>query len=292
MKLAILSDLHNELEQPSVPRKPTTAWSELRKIRRSIEGHPDEGPLLTPVRDARPDLVVMAGDIGLGRDGITYADRAALFIGRRVVYVMGNHEAYGHDLADLVPELRAAAEATCGRVVFLENGSATFDLPDGRLHVLGCTLWTDYTLHGSPDEAMAAAEAALNDHRRVRFRGGRLSPSDALRFHDESRKWLGTEVARLRAEEGDDARLLIVTHHAPVSEANPPQFQGGKLCPAFASDMRAEIVEWRPAAWIWGHTHRSMDTTFGSTRLLSAQRGYVCDEPGSDVFLPAIVEFP
>jgi hypothetical protein len=81
-----------------------------------------------------------------------------------------------------------------------------------------------------------------------------------------------------------------MTHHAPIPEANPPRHQGGALSPAFVSDLRQEILDWAPDLWVWGHTHHSMETTLGRTKLVSAQRGYIGDEEGADRFLPALVE--
>jgi hypothetical protein len=197
--------------------------------------------------------------------------------------------------------MRAAAKATGGRVTFLENNEATFLFGERRVHVLGCCLFTDYALNcslGDSDagksmgivEAMNSAAMGLNDHVRMFLRGNRFSPSMARQVHDVSRNWLGRQVKRIRDEEGEEATILIVTHHAPIPDANPPEYRGGRLSPAFASDMRAEIEEWKPAAWIWGHTHHSMDTVIGRTRLISSQRGYVCSEPGADEFVPVVFE--
>jgi len=66
MKLHILSDLHTEFA--------------------------DFGP---PETDA--DAVILAGDIGVGLEGLRWAARH--FPDRPIVYVPGNHEFYGHDIA-------------------------------------------------------------------------------------------------------------------------------------------------------------------------------------------------
>jgi len=295
MRLAVMSDLHLEFERGHGPARPSSAWFELRRQRRAILGHPDVGPLLTPLQGLGVELVIMAGDIDLECHGVDYADQAARFVGAPVVYVMGNHEAYSsRDLDLLLPELRAAAAKTDGRVRFLENEAAVFDLPGGRLHVLGCTLWTNYRLNGNSDvdiaHAMRDAASGLNDHARIFLRGSRFTPEHAKQIHDTSRHWLGQQVTRIREQDGDDANIVIVTHHAPIPDANPPQFRGGPLSPAFASDLRAEIGDWRPLAWIWGHTHHSMTERQDSTMLLASQRGYVCGEPGADEYQPLFTD--
>ena len=280
------------------PDTPTKEWLALAKLRKATPGHPLVGPSLLPLREAKPDLLVLAGDISLGTRGIAYADRAAQFLSVPVVTIAGNHEFYGRrDIAVLLPELRAAAAATDGRVTFLENASARFDFPGGRLHCLGCTLWTNYEANGDDDMsimfAMRAARNSLNDHSGAILKDGvTFEPEMALEMHRESLSWLDGEVARIRAEDAG-IRILIVTHHPPITEANQPQFRGGELAPAFVSDLRPQIVRWRPAAWIWGHTHHTMATQIGDTRLLSAQRGYIGhEEPAASAFQVAVEEIP
>lgn len=288
-----MSDLHNEFEREGGPGDPTPAWLDLRAKREGMAGHPDVGPMLGHLRGEGIDLVVMAGDIDLESHGVAYADRVASFLGAPVVYVMGNHEAYGADLDMLIPDLRAAARATAGRVAFLENESAVLDIKGRRIHVLGCCLFTDYRLNGTGEaeiaRAMRDAGSGLNDHFHIRMGGRLFSPSMARGIHDASRTWLGREAARIRSQEGEEAEIVIVTHHAPIPEAIAPH-ERSSLAPSCASDMRAEIADWRPAAWIWGHTHWTMEAAIGPTKLLSSQRGYVCVEPGAESFAPAISE--
>ncbi|WP_161539696.1 metallophosphoesterase [Paramagnetospirillum kuznetsovii] len=299
IRCLVMSDLHNEHEHPNGPRRPTAEWFGLRNARRACPGHPDVGPFLGHLRGENLGLVVLAGDIDLDLHGITYADQVALFLGAPVVYVMGNHCAYnGRDLDKLIPDLRAAAKATCGRVTFLENERATFEFRGEKLHVLGCTLWTDYALLSKSDDdrdaaivqGMRDAAGGLNDHLCIYLRGNRFAPAMARQLHDVSLAWLRREMTWIRVTEGPDAKVLIVTHHAPIPDANPPEYRGGKLSPAFASDLTAEIELWQPDYWLNGHTHFNHDVRIGRTRCLSSQRGYVCSEAGADTYEPLVVD--
>jgi Icc-related predicted phosphoesterase len=88
-----------------------------------------------------------------------------------------------------------------------------------------------------------------------------------------------------------DADLVVVmTHYPPVIEANPPEHIGDERSAAAGSNMRAEIIQWQPDLWVWGHTHCSMTAEFGRTRLVSAQRGYFGQDDGAEDFEPAVVE--
>ncbi len=289
--IGFMSDLHNEFERGGGPARPDHQWLCLKQDRDAIQGHPGIGPVLDGLRGTKLDLMVLAGDIDIGEDAVAYADQVALFLGVPVVLVMGNHEGYGgRDLGLLIPEFRSAARATNGRVVFLENEAACFDLPDGRLHVLGCTLWTDYDLLGSMETAMAKAAASLNDHRWIFLKGRLLSPAKARELHQDSLDWLHRSVAHLRATEGLQAKILIVTHHAPHGDGNAPQYRTGELAPAFASDLSTAIGDWRPTAWIFGHTHHSCRIDVEGIPIVSAQRGYLGAEAGSATFVPGLIE--
>ena len=290
-RIAILSDLHNEFERGRGPARPTQAWFGLRKARRETPGHPEVGPLLTSLPGAA-DLVVLAGDIDTGLHGVSYADAVAKFTGTPVAYVMGNHEAYGYDMAMQIPQIRDAAAATEGRVTFLENDAVAFDLPGGRLHVLGCTLWKDYRVNGEGgivEIAMRGAAAELNDHLRITLRGSRFQPEHARQLHDVSRKWLAREFARIRSEDAA-AKVMVVTHHSPIPDGSHPQFHGDRLAPAFCNNMRSEIYEWSPLLWCFGHTHWNVDTMVGDTRVVANQRCYPGVDAEADTFLPKIIE--
>ena len=54
--------------------------------------------------ETEADAVILAGDIGVGVEGVLWAARHH----RPIIYVPGNHELYGHDF-NLTAELRAAA---------------------------------------------------------------------------------------------------------------------------------------------------------------------------------------
>lgn len=269
-RIAVASDLHIEFDREGAPEAPFEAEA----------GHPRDGPDLAAVR-GEVDLLILAGDIDLDTAGIAYADEAARFLGVPVVYVMGNHEAYHGDLDAVLESCRREAAGTGGRVLFLENDAATV----AGVRVLGCTLWTDYALNGNAAAGMQAAAAGLADHVLIRASGRRFTPAHAFTRHTRSRGWLERELARPSAEP-----VVIATHHAPVRAAVEPRFEGSELSPAFVSDLEYLIDAHGPAAWVWGHTHYSVDTTLGDTRCVSAQRGYPGEyaEPGR--FRPAVIE--
>jgi len=298
IRVGYMSDIHLEIERNDLAQRrhlaggghwhmPVTTPEEA--ARQAIVGHPSLGPSLAEMK-GKTDLFVLAGDIDLDHRGFEYARQVAAYLGVPIVYIMGNHEGYGGcDLDLMLPELRAMAAASSGEVTFLENESATFNLAGERLHVLGCTLWTDYMLLGDSESAMRSASHGINDHRCIRLRDRFLSPLAAKGLHEASRNWLEGEMARIREREGERAKILIVTHHAPHPHGTAKQHRGGRLSPAFASDMTVEIETWHPVAWIFGHTHYSCQLEIGGVPVVSAQRGYLPD-PGAKEFRPRVIE--
>ena len=95
MKLLALSDLHLEFA-PFVP---------------------------DPAAVAAADVVVLAGDIHQGARGMAWARSA--FTGKRIIYVAGNHEFYGHHWDAHLALLRA--QAGLHGIDFLENDTVTID---------------------------------------------------------------------------------------------------------------------------------------------------------------------
>ncbi|WP_420426297.1 metallophosphoesterase [Algiphilus sp.] len=234
------------------------------RIRYASDLHVElSGHLPRQIPEIGEDLVVLAGDIGEGTNGITWA--AETFAGRPVLYVLGNHELYGHDFHRLVEQARDAAAAT-DNVQLLENDVAWF----GDLRVLGCTLWTDFDAHGARTRAMDEARHAMHDYRVIRVGDRPLEPGDVLDRCRKSRAWLEDQ---LRAS---DAPTLVVTHMAPSARdelVNPFFGSQDPLTPAFANAFD-HLIASPVVAWIFGHHHYSLNTTIDGVRIVSNQRGY------------------
>lgn len=297
VRIGLMSDLHLEFEHAYWDRVAAIARTfdeprmnralALQQALHAEPGHPQLGPDLRALKAERPDLLMLPGDIDIGMRGIDYADAVARYLEAPVIYVCGNHEAYRHDLAQLVPALRRRAAETDGRVIFLEQERADFQIRGCRLAVLGATLWTDYRLIGDQVAAMGRAARALNDHNLIAYDGRRCMPQDELALHEATRTWLAEAIPAARR---DSDRVVVATHHGPLPDANAEEYRGDPLSPAFTSDLRPEIDRWAPDLWVWGHTHFSTETTLGRTRLVSAQRGYLGSEPGAADFVPILIE--
>lgn len=294
LRIGYMSDLHTEFEGKG-PSNPSGEWFALHKRRRELtrEGHPDCGPLLDEIRE-QIDLLVVAGDTATprgrlkGRSGIQYADRASQYLGVPVIVIAGNHEFYDGDMDEELAELRREAAATDGHVWFLEQDAVALDLNEERLHVMGCTLWTDFGVFGDVENAAHAASTGMTDFQDIRLGSEVFSPRDAMTRHRCSRVWIGEGMAAIRRDDAN-AKVLLVTHHAPSLRSVPEQLRNDVLTAAYASDLEEESAGWQPDVWMHGHLHGECDYHIGRTRVLSAARGYIGYGQGAEVFRPKII---
>jgi Calcineurin-like phosphoesterase len=283
IRILYMSDLHLEMERW---RLNVVGWAAFMARHRAVSLHPLRGPMIEQV--GHIDLIVLAGDVHCGVRGIVYAERLARFLRAPVVYVAGNHEFYDQDIARLLPALRRAAARTNGRVWFLENNVASFSFDAQPVHVLGCTLWTDYDLYGDPAGAMQTARRRMNDHDAIHNGKHVFTPEEALHRHLASRVWLHRTLARLQRYEAG-ARTLVVTHHAPSGAALGER--SGGIGPAYASELLLEFASHAPTAWIHGHTHFRHESVEEGIRFVSAPRGYVLyDGTAAQEYQPGILE--
>lgn len=214
------------------------------------------------------DLVVLAGDIAHGTDGIRWA--AETFAGRPVVYVGGNHEHWEADSAAAAVARLAAAAAATDNVRYLENAKLETYVAGRCLRILGTTLWADYGLHGPAfrPERMAFAAETAKDYRNILVDGRPLAPEDVAAWHRAARDWLEPELHRAFA-----GTTIVVTHHAPsIQSLNRKRWERPAVAGA-ATNQESLILRTRPALWIHGHTHDDADYWIGDTRIVSNQRG-------------------
>ncbi|MFA9462412.1 metallophosphoesterase [Thiohalorhabdus methylotrophus] len=181
-----------------------------------------------------------------------------------MLYVLGNHEAYGRDLEETYQACRDAARDTAN-VQVVERGVATI----AGVRFLGATLWTDLEITGDREVGAGRVAEGLNDYRLIRYQGRRLQPADTRVLHLGSRSWLAERLA--------EGPAVVVTHHGPHMDTQPPQFRppdgDTRLAPGFVSDC-GELFGVNAPLWICGHTHHCCDFEVAGTRIVSNQAGY------------------
>ncbi|MGE5505818.1 MAG: metallophosphoesterase [Actinomycetota bacterium] len=227
--------------------------------------HVEKGDFIPPPIDA--DLVVLAGDIGWGLDGVAWIARH--LGGCPAVYVAGNREHWHHPQGcDPAAEIRRAA-AEIPNLHFLQNDTLVLDLPGGPIRVLGCTLWGDFSLDGTPEASMACAAETMPDYKHGNAPdGSRLTPADTVAANRASVAFL-TEALRRH----DPRPTIVVTHHVPSERSLPRRKPGNVPQAASVTHLDTLVAAHGPDLWIHGHTHADCDYHIGRTRVLSRQRG-------------------
>lgn len=232
MKLHILSDLHLE-------------FSEFEP----------------PATDA--DIIILAGDIGKGSNGIDWARKA--FPNKEIMYVPGNHEFYGYRRPETLAMMRDAAQKV--GVHLLDED----ELVIGNVRFLGCTLWTDFLLFGEAKKstAMSDGQLCLNDFRVIREEWKMpFTPARSIELHEQSLAWLKSKL-----EEPFDGKTVVVTHHLPSKQSVVDRFKEALLSACFASEL--DYLFGKMDLWIHGHTHDNLDYEVNGTRVICNPRGYV-----------------
>lgn len=248
MKLRILSDIHLEHNTPDA------------------------------IPDCAADVVILAGDIANGRDGIDWAART---FRQPVLYVPGNHEYY-ESAFDPVDRLMADGAADTANVTLLNGSVAEFpDADGGPVRVIGTTWWTDYALYGENriDEAMAACAKVVVDHRLIATAGDDVqprpfTPTDALARHRAATAWLTETLAQ-----PFDGKTVVVTHHGPDLGSLDARYAHDIVSAGFIS-RRPDLVA-QADLWIHGHTHTSFDYWIGDSRVVCNPRGYISRRHGT-----------
>lgn len=237
MKLLALSDLHLEFEDFEPPATDT-------------------------------DVVTLAGDTHNGLDGIRWAIRS--FSPTPVLYVMGNHEFYGETYQKVMERARTLAKGTNVRV--LENETAVIN----GVTFFGCTLWTDFRMHNTPELDTHVCREKMTDFRRIRTlpHYSKLTPADTIRMHSDSKKALTSAQAKGTLD-------VVITHHAPSLRSVAEEHKDDPVSAAYASDLDYLVQSSNARFWIHGHIHESRDYVIGQTRVICNPRGYP-DEPNHD----------
>ncbi len=228
------------------------------------------------------DVVVLAGDIHTRGRGATWAAR---HFEVPIVYVAGNHEHYGSNMATTMRDLKQIA-AQFPHLHVLENESVVID----GVRFMGATLWTDYRLTGNEVLAQWDAQSTITDFRKIRDdRYKRITPSLIANIHARSRAFLHSSL-----EEEFHGPTIVVTHHAPSEFSVHERYRqtstrpggGSHLSASYAS--RLDGLMGHAALWVHGHTHDSFDYEISGTRVRCNPRGYAPDDLNPD-FDPALV---
>lgn len=237
------------------------------RIRIYSDLHLEHRPFAPPPVPA--DLVVLAGDIANGAEGIDWARRT---FREPVIYLAGNHEYYEGEFGAVRQAMLAVARRCSVEV--LDCGETVA----GGVRFLGCTLWTDYSLATRSDRpaVIEASRKHCPDYQLIRYGERPFAPEDAIEICSRHRAWLAEKLAQPFS-----GTTVVVTHFAPHPRSISAAYAGHPANPGFVLDL-SELMG-RSALWIHGHTHTFFDYRIRGTRVVCNPRGYPGEPTG---FMP------
>lgn len=233
MKIQILSDLHQEFG-------------------------------FNPISFKNADLIIFAGDINIGTRGIDWMRKD--LANKKIIYVLGNHEYYKGAYPKTLDKIREASKNS--NINVLENDSVII----GDITFHGATLWTNFSLYGSPREYGVICQTQMSDYKNIK-----LSPSysklrsiDTYRIHNKSFTWLDQSLKNSTTKYN-----IVITHHAPSSKSLPEKYKNDPVSSAYASNLEELITEHGPNYWIHGHIHSPTRYKIRNTEIICNPHGYI-----------------
>jgi|TARA_A100001391_G_scaffold63912_1_gene39783 predicted phosphodiesterase len=201
------------------------------------------------------DAIIMSGDLCDGG----YTDPSEWLLSEffdderaKLLFVAGNHEAYGQGL-DLVPDyLTRLADRTGIQILH----RSIIEIAGQRF--VGAPLWSDFSPRLDEHWSDKGDFAAVPD----------LTPDSWRAEHRCDRTWLEDVI-----QAGD----VVITHHAPSFEGLATEMQQNiqmrMLSSGYYTDLEDLIVDRAPALWVHGHTHVTRKYAVGATRMVTNARG-------------------
>jgi len=257
MKIHLISDIHTEMDKKLVLTAPPEA-----------------------------DLIVLAGDIANGTDGVAWAQQS-YGTDIPVVYICGNHEFYSNEIS-VTTDISKCAAGT--NIHFLDNQSKVID----GVRFIGTTLWTSFN-DWSNQSIINYLHQQMNDYNFIKatdFYANSTLVEQARSIQKDSLESAGAKkgllvpiitymkhleaVQYLEAELSNpfNGKTIVVTHHAPsYSSVNPAKL---KYEDAYASSLEHLITRQSDSidAWFHGHLHVPVNYKISGVPIISNPRDY------------------
>ena len=181
-----------------------------------------------------------------------------------VLYIAGNHEAYGYNYEGTWDVL---AEHLPAGIHLMEN--SVIKIKDWVF--LGATLWTDFRNENALE--MMEASQCMNDYKTIRIGSNyrKMNPDDTLKFHKKSKQFLLDTLPMFKNQ-----KVWVLTHHGPSYQSVHPKYRSAGIANgAYVSDLDDLILDNPQIKYFsHGHTHESFDYMIGSCRVICNPHGY------------------
>lgn len=178
---------------------------------------------------------------------------------KQVIVCFGNHDFYDYYDLSTMPngyckEIRHNVHAYYNDVVHIDD-----------IDIIVSTLWSKI----EPSNAFLT-ERQVNDFYRIMYGKHKLTSDDFNREHERCLTFVKQAVAESHAK-----TKIVLTHHVPTQLCTAEEFRNSLINGAFTVELGNYIADSGIDYWIYGHSHRNINTQIGNTLIISNQLGYI-----------------
>lgn len=228
------------------------------------------------------DLVLIAGDIG-GSSEVEqkFLDRLQSRItgNTKVCVVCGNH--LGYNMISTTNYFKNTKESQLldlrlkyakDNIFYLEN-----DFVDlGEYVVVGCCLYTDFSLYNYKDLNKNNAEKYMNDFRYVltmEYDNGVIRTVTP----DDYEKWFNNSVEYIKkmCKRFENKKIILLTHFLVTPQSISLKYIADELNPFYCTNLEQLLLD-NPniVLVVCGHSHEPSDIQIGDIRVILEPYGY------------------
>lgn len=209
------------------------------------------------------DIVVLTGDIAGGTYALPFIEHL-LSLGYKVIYILGNHEFYCHNMVNLIKQWETISHSL-ENFYFLNNNSVVVD----GIDFFGTTLWTSFGTK-SQDEEISFLNSQLKTSTKDMDFIDNLSPVVWKVLHYQARQALEQWLQNSTSD-----KKVVLSHYLPSFLSVPERFLHNPSNILYATELGNLIAYSDIKLWFHGHTHDSFDYFIGDTNIVCNPRGYL-----------------
>ncbi len=228
--------------------------------------------MVPPMPEDLNTTLVVPGDIHVGSQACDEFLPHMCSRFDNVIYLLGNHEFYHHDLTEVAASIREEM-GDFKNFHFLDDDTTIIH----GTRFIGSTLWTDVA-KGNPT-SMVTIGRCMMDYECIKKAGVRLKVTDTIECHEEALEFIEGEL-----EQQHTGPTVMVTHHMPSFNSVHPMYRtthAAPLNPGFYSSLDHLMEFYDIDYWLHGHTHQSVEYEVGGCKVRMNPRGYG-DTPEND----------
>jgi predicted phosphodiesterase len=204
-------------------------------------------------------VVVLTGDIAGGTHSLPFI-KHLISLGYIVIYILGNHEFYGHDIDELINEWRKISK-NIDNFHFLEGDSVVID----DVEFFGTCLWTSVGTRNKDEFADPLLKYHIKDFSSIKN-------WSVEKMKD--RFYSSFENLQQMIDKSNANKKVVLIHYLPSYESIHESYFGSPQNPLFASELGYYFAYSDVKGIFHGHTHTKCDYFLGDCFVRCNPYGY------------------